>query len=177
MTALLRNIKPAHVRRVALMLALLLTAPARAQDTRADLFQRVQPGRVVLVTAADGMGTNEREWGGAVAQNVAATLRTFAGEYVGKDRIQPYTWDFDGWQGRAYTPLAFMVSVREDWMQGGVLYQHYTTLSCYEVGDALVYDCYHFQGSAGDRLMGWHYNSLQIKRTDATQMLDMLFKR
>jgi len=167
---------------VLLIIALLSVPVARAQEDVLPLFSNVQPGRVTLATLVYGAGYNQREYTGVEAQNVAQTVKGYSGQFTARDRIQPYTWNFETWQSREYTPLVLKVSVLESWQAWennwrGVLvlfdYQHISTLSCYDVGDPAGIECRQYQGSLHYE-MSYHVNSVVLTREDVMLLTEAL---
>ena len=173
------------MKRIALVLLIiaLLSVPATAaQEDMLPLFSGVQPGRVMVASAVVGTGYNQREYLGQAAQNVAATVKRYAGRFTARDRIQPFTWNFETWQSMDYTPLVLMVSVREEWQAWDtnwrsvlvmIDYMHRNTLSCYDVGDPVVYECRQYQGSVYYD-MSYHVNSVSMTREDVMLLAEEL---
>jgi len=171
--------------RIGVLLVLVLLAfprPAAAQQDVMPLFGSVQPARVMVASAVLGTGYNQREYLGQAAQDVATIVKGYSGQFTAQDHIQPFTWNFETWQPVDYTPLVLMVSVREEWQAWdnnwrGVLvlidYMHRNTLSCYDVGDPVVYECRQYQGSVFYE-MSYHVNSVCVTRQDVMLLAEEL---
>jgi hypothetical protein len=153
-------------------LALLVVGTAHAQNLA--LFRQVQPGAVDAVTLVRGMGDDERVYTGLEARKLAGLAGGLqAVRYTTRSRIQAYSWDWaTNTERDDFTPLVWRVAVHETRADRT---EHYTILSCYEVGDPAVYDCY-FSNGHPDLRLAWHTNTLEMNRADLDAVLSAILR-
>lgn len=145
------------------------------------LLGGVQPKRITYMAFVVSDSMNQRELSGERAAKCVAALQSFKGRFINSDHIQPYTWDFEKWVARRYTPLVFNIVVSESWQENQerrglnivVPIQHITGLSVYDVED-YGYEARQWQGSRYENA-AYHTNSIQLPRPTVQQMIDVLY--